>query len=375
MRAYVLGDAALAKQAGRFVWLSIDIENERNTAFLSRFPIGAVPTLLVIDDGERVAVTRSSSASALELVKLLDDGERAARGADKGAAEAALAEAEAQAGAGHPKEAAAAFRRALELGGPSWPRRARTVESLLQALSTIGDSAGCAELALGESAHLPHDALFASIVASGLDCALDLAPPARASAQATLEKRTREALAISDLLADDRSGLYDELVSARRSAGDAAAVKQLAGEWLTFLEREAARARTPEARAAFDPHRLAAAIALGEPKRAVPALQASERDLPNDYNPPARLATAYLELGRYDDALAACERASRRVYGPRRLRVEETRASIYQKKGDLAAARRALAGAVALAESLPKDQRTLHTVERLRAQLKALDAK
>jgi tetratricopeptide (TPR) repeat protein len=118
-----------------------------------------------------------------------------------------------------------------------------------------------------------------------------------------------------------------------------------------------------------------ASLALGDPARVVPALEASERDLPNDYNGPARLAVAYLELGRYDDALAASERASKKVYGPRRLRVEETRAKIYQKKGDLDGARRTLTAAIHLAEALPGDSRTRHSVERLRAELKALDAK
>ena len=96
-------------------------------------------------------------------------------------------------------------------------------------------------------------------------------------------------------------------------------------------------APTQEARAAYDPHRLEAAIALGDPQRAVPALEASERDLPGDYNGPARLGIAYLELGRYDDALRRPrQRALKKVYGPRRLRVEETRATgALRKKGDV----------------------------------------
>ena len=53
------------------------------------------------------------------------------------------------------------------------------------------------------------------------------------------------------------------------------------------------------------------------------AVHKPERDSPDDYNGPARLGIAYLELGRYDDAAAACERALKKVYGPRRLRVWE----------------------------------------------------
>ena len=48
-------------------------------------------------------------------------------------------------------------------------------------------------------------------------------------------------------------------------------------------------------------------------------LQASERDLPDDYNPPARLATAYKAMRRWDEALAASDRALAKAYGPRKL--------------------------------------------------------
>ena len=49
LRAYVFTDAALAKQAGRFVWLSIDTEKDRNAPFLAKFPVDVWPTLMVID--------------------------------------------------------------------------------------------------------------------------------------------------------------------------------------------------------------------------------------------------------------------------------------------------------------------------------------
>ena len=49
MRATVFTDPSLAKHAGRFVWLSIDTENEKNAAFLEAYPWEAVPTFRVID--------------------------------------------------------------------------------------------------------------------------------------------------------------------------------------------------------------------------------------------------------------------------------------------------------------------------------------
>jgi tetratricopeptide (TPR) repeat protein len=167
--------------------------------------------------------------------------------------------------------------------------------------------------------------------------------------------------------------VYEALVGARSAAGDAAGAKALAMKWLAFLEGEAGKAKTPEARAAFDPHRLSAAIAAGDPQRAVAPLQASERDLPQDYNPPARLAVAYRELGRYDDALAAVERALKLAYGPRRIRILETRASIYEKKGDRAGQRQAVADALAVAKTIPAAQKGPKTAARLQQQLDKLN--
>jgi tetratricopeptide (TPR) repeat protein len=50
-------------------------------------------------------------------------------------------------------------------------------------------------------------------------------------------------------------------------------------------------------------------------------LQQSEREAPDDYNPPARLARAYLTLGQLEPAEAAIERALPHCEGPRKLRL------------------------------------------------------
>ena len=52
MRANVLNDAALVKQAGQFAWLSIDSEKPVNAGFVAKFATGGVPLFLVIDAGE-----------------------------------------------------------------------------------------------------------------------------------------------------------------------------------------------------------------------------------------------------------------------------------------------------------------------------------
>jgi tetratricopeptide (TPR) repeat protein len=171
---------------------------------------------------------------------------------------------------------------------------------------------------------------------------------------------------------DDRAGLYASLVGVRKEMGDEAGAKKVAAEWLAFLDEEAARAPTPRARAVFDSFRLSAAIAVGDPARAIPVLAQSEKDLPDDYNPPARLAIAYSEVGRYDEALAAADRAMKLVYGPRKIRVFVTKAEILEKQGSKEAAKATLSEALRYAETLPKAQLSTRAVDAIKGKLAKL---
>ena len=163
------------------------------------------------------------------------------------------------------------------------------------------------------------------VARSGLDCALGLGKEdaTRAAAIAEMEGATRKTVADASLgaAADDVSSSYLSLVQARKDAGDAAGATKDAEAWASFLEAQAAAAKTPEQRAVFDSHRLSAYLELKQPERAIPMLQASELDLPGDYNPPSRLAVAYMAMQKPDEALAASNRALPKVTGPRRVQV------------------------------------------------------
>jgi tetratricopeptide (TPR) repeat protein len=170
---------------------------------------------------------------------------------------------------------------------------------------------------------MPRGPSFANVAVIGLDCA-DQAPkdaPWKVAAQKTLEPLVEEAVGLPDVLADDRSSIYGTLAGRAEDKGDEAGAKAWAGRWLTFLEEQAAAAPSPEARAAFDSHRVSAAMMLGTPERALPAVQQSEKDLPGDYNPPARQALLYREMKKYDEAIDASRRALDKAYGPRKLRI------------------------------------------------------
>lgn len=375
MKAHVLSDERLVKQAGRFVWLSIDAEREANAAFISKFPTSGFPTFYVIDPGAEEAVLRwYGSAGVKQFERLLDDGLLALRAAGGPGPDAALARADRLNAAGKAEEAAAAYREALAQGGPSWRRRPRAVESLVMALLLADRSEDCAAAALREGPALPAGSSRASALSSGLSCALDAEgdPAWRAPAIRGLEPLVDEASRTPGLLADDRAGLLEALARAREEAGDARGARAVARRLWRLLEAEARRTPSAELRASLDSYRVSAALTLARPALAVPALSASERALPDDYNPPYRLAILYREMGRQGDAVAAADRALSKAYGPRKLRIYDVKASALEREGNRAALEATLAEAVAYAGSLPEVQvrgAVRRLVERMRERL------
>ncbi len=377
MRAYVFTDAALARHAGRFVWLELNTDLPGNAAFQERYPVENWPTLFIIDPREEKALVRfAGSATVPQLEKLFEDGERAYRGVARGP-EALLARGDALYGEGKAGEAADALAQALAEAPPDWSRRGRALESLLVAQWGAERYEPCARTALAELPRVPRSASWANATTLGLTCALQIPEGTSGAAElrTALEEKAREALSPSlEMPADDRSGVYDALVQARSAVDDEAGAKALAEQWLTFLEGEAAKATTPERRTVFDSHRIGAALVLGDLNRVVPAIEQSEKDLPEDYNPPARLASLYRMQGRLDEALAASDRALAKVQGGRRLNVLSSRADILVARGDKAGAVKALQDALAFARTLSEAQvskRMLASIEKKLAGLQA----
>jgi thiol-disulfide isomerase/thioredoxin len=307
MKSYVFTDPALAPLADRFVWLAIDTERDSNAAFVAKFTHEALPTLWLVDPETEQVIWRWTGT--LTVAELRDALTKDAKESDT--------------------PVRAAHDRVMQLAK--------------------GDEAACAKLALAEAKTLARGTPRADVIATGLECAV--------SSKLAVETEELASLALKDatatdapLLADDRSALFEAVVETKKALGDAPAVKATAERWAAFLEGEASKAKTPAARAVFDAHRLGAYLALGQPERAVPMLEQSERDFPDDYNPPARLARAHLEMKNLDAAAAAVERARTRVYGPRIMRVLAMAADIAKARGDRAAERKALEEALARTE-------------------------
>jgi tetratricopeptide (TPR) repeat protein len=175
--------------------------------------------------------------------------------------------------------------------------------------------------------------------------------PQRAALPALIALATSLAETSSDaVLLDDRSSLYLSLVGVLKSTNPEES-KRLALNWSNALDAQAARETEPARRRVWDPHRVDAYLALDEAARAVPMLEQSEREAPEDYNAAARLARVYLSLQRLPDARAAIDRALPLANGPRKLRLYTLKADILEASGDKPGARLALSEALDFARS------------------------
>ncbi len=135
---------------------------------------------------------------------------------------------------------------------------------------------------------------------------------------------------IRGVLADPEAGLsVDDRADAMRIArelldalGQPEAARRMATEQRDLLDAAAAAASTPYEAMTYSWPRCEVYAYLGEHEALVPALEALVAALPEEYDPPYRLAWLLHEAGRSADALPWAKMARERVYGPRTKRVD-----------------------------------------------------
>jgi hypothetical protein len=118
------------------------------------------------------------------------------------------------------------------------------------------------------------------------------------------------------------------LIEAYSALGEKENADKAAATRLSMLEAAADKAASPAERATYDSHRLEEYLRAQRFDDAEKMLIASENAMPNDFNPPYRLAVLYKKAGKVDEGLAAVDRALAKGYGARRLR-------LYSAKVDL----------------------------------------
>jgi tetratricopeptide (TPR) repeat protein len=321
MRANVLNDPALVKLAGQFAWLSLDADQPVNAAFVDKFASDGVPLFLIIDPATGKPVLNwYGTATAPQLLKLLDDGKRAMAGGETGA-DALLARADEFNVAKKPEDAARLYEQALKTGGASWPHRTRAIESLVMVQGISGHNEPCIATAAREAPGMARDRSFVNTVYFGLVCAKPGTPELR-----QMEKLAEEGVRIPGILGDDTSSLYQQLAETYRRDKDEEDATRVATAWLQYLQV------------------VSVAVFLHKPELALAEVQRAERELPGDYNPPRLLATIYRQMHRYDDAVEACDRAIAKAYGAPKARLYSTKGHILEEKGDKRAAKQAYGG-------------------------------
>jgi thioredoxin-like negative regulator of GroEL len=348
MRNLVFPDPLLQPLADRFVYLAIDTELPRNAAFVERFPVRSLPMILVIDPsrGDAVVARFTGAMTAPDLRARLEDLLRT----QPVPADVLLSQADAAAAIPDTTKAATLYAQAAS-SQPSPATLARARLGQIQALREGGDYRVCAELADLSHTDVGRSAAATDFFSYGADCAsrltdADLRQRLRRQLRGHLEAVVRDPAA--PLLPDDRSDGYGTLIDLADGLGDSAGGDRYAQDRLTLLETAAAQAKNPVAAATYDAHRLECYRRL---KRYAPAetmLLASARQMPHDYNPPARLARLYLDMGRLDEGLKSIDRALSLAQGPRRISMLELRASLLHGLGQTAAAISALDAAIQL---------------------------
>jgi tetratricopeptide (TPR) repeat protein len=339
VRAEVLSDPSLAPLAERAVFVAVDTDRPENAPFLARNSISVWPTFFVLDPAsERVVGYWPGSASAAELRGLVEEGVAAMAAGREGSLDDLTAARGAHARRDFAR-AASLYEGAVRALDAGSPRRSEALVGWIHALRAARAWDACARVGrehVGEVAGAAMPADFAGYL---LECAEKLPPGAtRDAARAAAVARLRSLASAppADASPDDRADVLGMLAEALGDAGDAAGARRANEERLGVLERAAATAGTPERAATYDYARAMTYLALGRADDAVRMLEARERERPDGYETPARLADVLAAAGRPREALAAIERAIGRAYGPRRLRYLERRARLQAKLGDRA---------------------------------------
>jgi len=377
MRNFVFTDPLLRPLAERFVYLAVDTEQPKNGDFVRRFPIQSWPTLFVLDlrrgEGSQVVARYTGSMTAAELLSEL---EAVAKSAGPGAAEKAprseLGEADAAAAAGRFQEAASLYSRAASRQA----LRPRARLGQIQALRGLGQHLACAELGDAAAAEVGHTVTAADFFAYAADC-LDHVTDFNAQARLRQKLRLHLEALVRDprapLLPDDRSDAYGTLVAVADGLGDREGGDRYTEERLQLLTAAAAQTRTAAERATYDAHRFDCYRRLRRYAPAEVMLTASEKALPGDYNPPARLARLYFEMGRLDEALGSIDRALGLANGPRRVSMLELKSSIQHGLGQTRPAIASLKEAIHAAEASPAAASMASRVAALHKNVEALE--
>jgi thiol-disulfide isomerase/thioredoxin len=359
MQNYVLNDPSLAPLADRVVLVELDTDKPENAAFLEKYTVSVWPTFFVIDpDSGEATGLWPGSASATEFRGFVEDGLAAidAKGANPDSPEALSALAKSKQATGDWAGAAKDYAQVVAKAPADWPRRSEALMGWLFSLAQAGDNAQCVEVGRAHLAEVQGAAVPADYAATLLGCGDEMADAEGKAAHAEAVARLKEFTANPPAAAsaDDRADAWNILSYALADDGDEAGARHAQEQRLAVLEKAAAGIEDPLLAQTFDYQRAQAYVALDRGEEAVKMLEARERELPNSYEPPARLASALSKMDKLPEALVAVDRAIAKSYGPRQLLYVRQKADIQGRMGDKAGQVETLKKEVAGYEALAK---------------------
>ena len=376
MKRFVIPDPGLRPVKDAVVWLAIDSENPKNNAFLDRFPLDAWPTFLVIEPrGERVVGRWVGAASVNDFRAFVQEGARAAGSEKHDAATAALHKGYEARAKGDFASATSDYRKALELtrkDDPARPERLVLLSMALLRAKTPEAARECVQLGLREMDHAGDTSVATDFLATADGCAQRLPaddPQVAKLREKSIARLTRLiANADAPLSADDRSDAQSSLKDFLEAAGRHEEAVRVMRARAKLLEGAAASAPNPALASTFDAHRTETYLYLGEAQKAEQLLSDREKQMPDDYNPPARLARVLFEQGKLPEAEAAVDRAlAKMTRGQRRVGVLGLKARILEKRGKPTAA--VVQEQLEVFQELPKTQRSPEQEAQLRKKL------
>lgn len=355
----------------RFIWLAIDTDKAKNADALKQLSISAWPTFYVLAPGGKTLTRHVGGASLSELVDFLKDGLAAQAGIFQDKSLGALVTAADQAAAaGDHAAAEEAYRQALEQAGPSAPERFALRVDLATALKkqtaeSPAKSATCVTLAEETFADQgkARSASGPDFVSWVLSCA------GKGGDEAAVTKLRERAVAKdgplwsvlnnddADLSADDRSDALRILREINDELGRPEEAKRIAQQQRKVLDDAVAGLDDPELLAGYAWPREEVYVYLGQGEQLVDELTRLTKQLPDNYDPPYRLAWLLNKIGKSDEALVYANDALGKIYGPRKIRAWQLLASVQAGRDDVDGEIKAWEGMKAEVGTLPDGHR------------------
>jgi thioredoxin-like negative regulator of GroEL len=379
MQAYVLTDERLADWDRRYVFLALDTDRETNAAVVAKFPPTTWPTFFAVSPSDESIQSRFVGAASVEqFAQFLADGERghqALAGGELAPHEASARDGDRMSATKDFAGAAAAYAAALASAPEEWPRGPDVMVSLLAAQVRAEAWSACAATTTSWLARTGTSASASDFSAYALACADKQEDPA--AAKALREAAVARLSALVDdtsapLSVDDRSDALMYLRQALEALDRKAEARVAAERQRALLDDASANAASPRIAMTYNWPRAEVYVFLGVPLELVPALERSIADLPEEYDPPYRLAWLLLQAGKADEARTQAERAISLAYGPRKARAQGMLADIHRARADVEAERAARAAALATLEALPEAAKNPDAIAKAKADLAAV---